>query len=289
MSEWIDFAFYAFQIVLLWVLLPRQSAQYTTLAILDRDAEWPAKHPAVMQSLLRSRVFLNMFYVFAVLSIGVLLSLRLGFQFRILSGTTETPSWEILKDAHSALLIIGLIMYFGSFFFWTRWLAVHVPLAPRRSASLKPRHARDYLPRSWRIATEVLTVGHIALWLLVGALGWAGGAKFWWSFAAIAGMTVLFAAIAYFVPRRRPGYPDRLFGEAYRHVEMRIACFMRLWPLAAGAIGLSELITGVDLARAGHLVIVSFVCLLALMLLRLRPVAPASGATPSYGAFAPEL
>jgi hypothetical protein len=287
MSEWIDFALYGFQIVLLWVLLPRQSAQYTVPAILDRDPEWPSKHPAVMQSLLRSRVFLHAFYVYAALSIAVLLALRLGFQFRILSGTTETPSWETLKDAHGTLLIVGLVMYFGSFFLWTRWLAVHVPLAPRRSASLKPRHAGDYLPRSWRIATEVLTMGHIALWLVARALGWVGGARFWWTFAAIAGMTVLFAAIAYFVPRRRPGYPDRLFGEAYRHVEMRIACFMRLWPVAAGAIGLSELITGVELVRAGYLLIVTFVCLLALMLLRLRPIAPGSNTTPGYGAFVP--
>jgi hypothetical protein len=285
MSEWIDFAFYAFQIALLWVFLPRQSAQYTVPAILDRDPEWPAKHPAVMQSLLRSRAFLNVFYIYAALSIALLLALRLGLRVPPFSAT-NAPSWEILKDAHGTLLIVGLVMYFSSYFVWMRWLAVHVPLAPRRTASLKPRLASDYLPRSWRIATEVLTVGHIALWLVAGALGWAGGAKFWWSFAAIAGMTALFAVIAYFVPRRRPGYLDRLFGEAYRHVEIRIACFMRLWPLAAGALGLSELVTGVELARAGYLLIVAFVCALALMILRLQPVAPSS-APPGYGAFAP--
>jgi len=287
MSEWIDFALYAFQIVLLWVLLPRQSAQYTVPAIVDRDPDWPSKHPAVMQGLLRSRAFLNVFYVYAAISIAVLLALRLGFQLPVLSRPAQAPSWEILKDAHGTFLIVGLIMYFASFLFWRHWLATHVPLAARRSASLKPRLASDYLPRSRRVAMEVLTVAHIGVWLVVGALGFASGAKFWWSFAFIVGLTVLFGVIAHSVPRRRPGYLDRLFGEAYRHVEIRIAYFMRLWPLAPGAMGLVELTTGVELARIGYLLIVSFVCVLASMILRLQPVAPGSGATPDCGAFVP--
>jgi hypothetical protein len=285
MSEWIDFTLYSVQIVLLWALLPRQSAQYTVPAIVDRDPDWPAKHPAVMQGVLRSRAFLNMFYVYAAVSIAVLLALRLGFKIPVLSGTAQAPSWEILKDAHGTFLIVGLIMYFGSYYFWRHWLTTHVPLAPRRSASLKPRLASDYLPRSWRIATEVLTVAHIGVWLVVGTLGFASGAKFWWSFAFIVCMTVLFGCIAHLVPKRRPGYFDRVFGEAYRHVELKIAYFMRLWPLAAGAIGLAELTTGVELARAGYLLIVSLVCVVALMILRLQPAAPASGGTRGYGAF----
>ncbi len=288
MSEWIDFALYALQIVLLWVLLPRQSTHFTLPMIVDRNAEWPAKHPAVMQHLLRSRWFLNTFYVYAALSIAVLLALRLGFQVPVFSRTTETPSWEALKDAHGTLMILGLIMYFAGFFAWSRWLSVHVPLAAHRSASLKPRLASDYLPRSWRVATEVLTTAHIALWILFGALGWGSGAKYWWSFAFIAVMTVLFAVFAYLVPRRRPGYQDRLFGEAGRQVEIRVAYIMRLWWLPIGAIGMAEHITGVDFARAGYLLVVTFVCALALMFLRLRPITPVSGGTSHYGALAPE-
>jgi hypothetical protein len=279
MSEWIDFGLYTLQIVLLWVLLPRKGAQFTAAMIVDRDADWPAKHPDVMQSLLRSRWVLNTFYVYAALSIAVLSALRLGVQVPAFSRAADAPSWEVLKDTHGTLMILGLIMYFASFAAWTRWLSVHVPLAAQRSASLKPRVAGDYLPRSWRVGTEALTAAHIALWLVVGALGWAGGAKYWWSFAFIAAMTVLFAVIAYLVPRRRPGYYDRLFGEAYRHVEIRVAYFMRLWWLPIGAVVMIERLTATDLARAGYLLIVSFVSVLALMLLRLRPVAPASGAT----------
>ena len=102
-------------------------------------------------------------------------------------------------------------------------------------------------------------------------------------------MTLLFAIFAYLASRRRPGYVDRVFGEAYRRVEVRLAYFMRLWPVITGAIAMTEQMTGADLNRAAHLLVASFVCVLALMILRLRPVAPGSGATSSYGAFASEL
>ena len=89
-------------------------------------------------------------------------------------------------------------------------------------------------------------------------------------------------------PRRRPGYLDRLFGEAYRRSEIGLAYFMRLWPVASGAIVLAELTTDADLDRAAQLLVVSFVCVLALMILRLRPVGPGPGAVSGHGPFASE-
>ena len=133
MSEWIDFGLYTVQVVLLWVLLPRKGAQFTAAMIVDRDADWPAKHPGVMQSLLRSRWVLNTFYVYAALSIAVLSALRLGVQVPVFSRAADAPSWEVLKDAHGTLMILGMIMYFASFAAWTRWLSVHVP--SRRGAA----------------------------------------------------------------------------------------------------------------------------------------------------------
>jgi hypothetical protein len=97
-------------------------------------------------------------------------------------------------------------------------------------------------------------------------------------------MSVLFAVFANLVPGRRPGYLDRLFGEAYRRMEIRGAYFMRVWPVITGAIVMIELLTGAELDRAAQLLVVSFVCVLALMVLRLRP---ASGATPGSDAFEP--
>ena len=80
------------------------------------------------------------------------------------------------------------------------------------------------------------------------------------------------------VPQRRQGYADRLFGEAYRRVELRVIYIMRLAPLTTGAVVLGEAILGLDLARAAHLLLALIICGLALAFLRLRPVEPGAGA-----------
>ena len=96
MSEWIDFAVYVTLIVLLWVLMPRQSVQFTVPAILDRDPEWPAKHADVMVALQRSRWFVTTFYAFAAVSIAVLLALQLGVEVPPFSAAREASSWRVL-------------------------------------------------------------------------------------------------------------------------------------------------------------------------------------------------
>ena len=287
MSEWIDFAVYVTLIVLLWVLMPRQSVQFTVPAILDRDPEWPAKHPDVMIAVQRSRWFVSTFYAFAAVSIAVLLALQLGVEVPPFSAA-EAPSWRVLQGAHGALLVIGLAAYFACFFVWLRWLGVNVPLAARRHASLTPRVASDHVPLPWRVATEILTVVHIAVWLVAPALGFGGGADYWGRFAFTAAVTVLFAALSYLLPQRRRGYADRLFGDAYRRVELRVLYIMRLTPLTLGAIHLGDAVLGLDLARAGHLALILILCGLLLAFLRLRPIEPGTGAPRAYTPFAPE-
>jgi hypothetical protein len=287
MSEWIDLAIYGFQIVLIWVLLPRQSVQYTVPAIVDRDPAWPAAHPEIMRALARSRWFLNTFYAWAALSIGVLLALRLGL-VPVVFGSADVPSWERLKNVHGAFLIVGMIGYFACFWYWTHWLAAHVPLAAQRRATLKPRVASDYVPRGWRIATEVLTGGHLALWIVAPALGFGGNADYWGTFAFVVTMTVLFAVVGHLTPRRRPNYADRLFGDSYRRVELRVMYALRLAPLVLGALTLGNALTGLDFSRPVHLLLVLFVCALALAFLRLRPAESDAGTPNGYAPFAPD-
>jgi hypothetical protein len=287
MSSWIDFAIYATQIVMLWVLMPRQSMQFTVPAILDRDPEWPAKHADVMAALRQSRWFVSTFYVFAAVSIAVLLALQLGVQVPPFSAVREAPSWRVLQGAHGALMVIGLLAYFACFFVWLRWLRVNVPLAARRHASLTPRVASDYVPLPWRVATEILTVVHIAAWLVAPALGFGGGADYWGRFAFIAAVTVLFAALSYLLPQRRQGYADRLFGDAYRRVELRVVYLMRVAPLTTGAIALGEAVFDLDLARAGYLALILILCGLQLAFLRLRPIELGGGRSSGLAPFGP--
>jgi hypothetical protein len=285
MSEWVDFAIYVTLIVLLFVLLPRHGRQFTLPMIADRNSEWLARNRDVVARLESSRWFLNACYVWAAVSIAVLLGVTLD----LIAPPFEpaAPKWEMLKDLNSTFVIVGFLCSGVCSLLWLRWLGTHVPPAETRRATLKPRLVSDYIALPWRIAVEAVTVLHLGVWVVIGALGLAGGPKFWWSLAFLVGMSAFFAVFAYLVPRRRPGYLDRVFGETYRRSEIRIAYLMRVWPVIAGAIGMTELMTGADLDRAAQLLVISFVCVLALMVLRLRPVAPGPGATPGYGAFAP--
>jgi hypothetical protein len=283
MSEWIDFAIYVTLIVLVFVLLPRHSRQFTLPMIAERNPEWLGRNRDVAASIERSRWFLNACYIWAAVGIAVLLGVMLDFIAPPFE--PSTPKWDILKDLNSTFVIVGFLGWGACSLLWLRWLGTHVPPTETRHATLKPRLPSDYLALPWRIAVEALTALHLGAWLVVGALGVASGAKFWWSFVFLVGLSVFFAVFAYRVPRRRPGYLDHVFGETYRRTEIRIAYFMRLWPVVAGAIGMIELMTRAELSRAAQLLVVSFVCVLALMVLRLRPAATASGASRGYGAF----
>jgi len=285
MSEWIDLAIYVTFIVLIFVLLPRHGRQFTLPMIADRNSEWLARNRDVVARLERSRWFLNACYLWAAISIAALL----GVTLELIAPPFEAaaPKWEVLKDLNSTFAIVGFLGWGVCALLWFRWLGTHVPAAETRRATLKPRRVGDYVALPWRVAVEALTVLNLGVWVAVGALGLAGGAKFWGGVAFLVGLSAFFAIYAYRVPTRRPGYLDRVFGETYRRSEVRIAYFMRAWPVVAGAIVMTELTTGADLDRPAQLLVVSFVCVLALMILRLRPVAPASGATPGYGAFVP--
>lgn len=286
MSEWIDFAVYATQVVLIWAFLPRHSAQCTVPMIVDRDPAWPAAHPNAMRALDRSRWFLTMLYAWTAAGVAVLLAARLD-----LLPTAIAPSgaqnWVVLRAVHGVVMVIGLLGYFAGFFAWLRWLAVNVPLAAQRRATLKPRVAGDYLPLSWRILTEVLTAAHVVGWLVLPALGFGGDASYWGRFAFIAAVTVGLALYAHLAPQRRPGYADRLFGEAYRRAELRVISLMRVALLTAGAVTLGEAI-GLDLARAAHLALQVMIFVMALEFLRLRPLAPNGGVPSRYAAWAGE-
>jgi hypothetical protein len=285
MSEWIDFAIYVTLIVLIFVLLPRHGRQFTVFTIADRNPEWLGRNRDVVARLERSRWFLHACYVWAAVCIAVLL----GVMLDLVPFEPGAPKWDKLKDLNGIVVIVGVLGCGACTLLWFRWLGLHVPPAEMRRATLTPRVIGDYLGLPWRIAVDALSVLHLGAWLVIGALGLAGGAKFWGSFAFFVGMTLLFAIFVYLASRRRSGYVDRAFGEAYRRFEVRLAYLMRLWPVITGAIAMTEQMTGADLNRAAHLLVASFVCVLALMTLRLRPAAPGSGTTSGYGAFAPEL
>ena len=283
MTEWIDFTIYAMQAVLFWVLMPRQGRHFGAPMIADRNPDWLAANPGMVAYLRDSTGFLKIWYAWAAVSIAVLLAAHLGWRP---FGPSAAPSWEVLKDTHSFFMIVGMIGWFASAGLWFRWLSRHVPLADTRSATLRPRTTENYISLTWRVVVETLTVLHIAAWLVVSAAQDELVAGYWGKFAFVVAMTVFFAVFARLVPRRRPGYPERIFGDAFRRVELRVAYVLRLTPIIAGATTLGETLTGGDFDRAAHLLLVLLVTGLLCVFLFLRPaVSGAGGVTgPARGA-----
>jgi hypothetical protein len=224
-----------------------------------------------------SRGFLKIWYAWAAISLACLLAVRLGW--RPFGGTD--PGWEALKGWHSLLMILGMIGWFTAAGIWFYWLRRNVPLAPRRSATLRPRTAAEYLSLPWRVAVETLTVLNLAAWVYVGIAYPNLLPNHWGRFASWVAVTALVAAIAWYVPRRRPSYPDRLFGDAYRRVEIRAAYVIRLAPVAAGAMTLGEAFTGVDYDRYGQLLVALVVNGLLAAFVFMRPAAPTASEPPA--------
>jgi hypothetical protein len=225
---------------------------------------------------------LKIWYAWAAISIAVLLAVQLGW--RPFGGTG--PDWEVLKDWHGLFMILGLVGWFASVGLWFRWLNRNVPLSDRRSATLQPRTTAEYLSLPWRVMVEGLTALHLVAWVVVGLTvtepdpaHWEIG--YWAKFALMVAMTVLFALFAWLVPRRRPGYPDRIFGAGYRRVEVRVAYVLRLAPLVAGVSVMAEVFTGGDFDRAAHLAIVLLVTGILATFVFMRPAARAEGAPPA--------
>ena len=276
MSEWIDFAIYAMQGVLFWVLLPRQVWQFGAPMIADRNPDWLAANPGMTNYLNNSTGFLRGWYAWAAISIAMLLAVRLGW--RPFGGTD--PAWEALKDWHSALMLVGGVGWFGSFGLWFVWLKRNVPLATRRTATLQPRTTAVYLSLPWRVTVETLVVLHLVVWVLVGFTQPDLIPNHWQKAASFTVVTVLLTALAWLMPRRRPSYADRIFGENYRRVEIRGLYLIRLSPIAGGVIAFGEAFTGVDFTRVGHLVLVLLVNALIATFLFLRPAKPADRERP---------
>jgi hypothetical protein len=284
MSEWIDFAVYATLIVLVFVLLPRHGRQFVLPMLADRNPEWLVRNPDLAARFEQSRWFLNACYLWAAVSFAVLLGMTLDVIAPPFG--TDAPKWRVLQGVSGTFLIVGMLAWGACSLLWFGWLGKHVPLAETRRAALKPRAIGDYLSFPWRVAVEVLTALHLGAWVVIGALGLAAAPKVWWSFAFFVGMSALFAVFVSLTPRRRPGYLDRVFGDAYRQSEIRAAYTLRLWPAIAGSIAMAEQITGADLDRLAHLLVAAYVCVLALLMVRLRPAASSSGGTSGHVTFA---
>jgi hypothetical protein len=261
MSEWVDVAVYSAFFVTVWGWLPSHIAGFTGHVVAHRNPKFAAAHPETAVRSTGGTMFRVICGCWAAASVAVLLSVQQGL-FDDWLPVAGAPRWESLKEAAAVLAIGGIAFFVASAFFFGRWLAVTVPLAERRRASLAPRSIDEYVSRRWQVSVYAVVALHLAAWLFVGVRGTYSTPAFWGTMLfqiAIAAILLGFVAISI---RRKPNAMDRIAGPAYRRTEVRTTFALQLLPLGNGLARLYEEVTGtllVDVNRVLHLAIVLIV------------------------------
>ena len=223
MSEWVDFSIYAAMTAGFWFAFVGWSSGVALQMVADRNEEWLMANRERAGTLLRDRWlvgsswFLWSCHAWGAFSLAVLLACQLGAWPQSWSlGTNGSQQWELLKDTHSTLLIVGLLCYLGVVAISSRRVQKDVALAERRQASLKPRTIDDFAPRWLSMGSYLLIAVHLTAWVVVGALGLYSTPGFWTRFAGPVAFSAIFLVIAHASVNRRIsdffGFHDRRLG-----------------------------------------------------------------------------
>lgn len=278
MTEWIDFSVYAAMTVAYWFVSAGWAQAMTLQMVADRNGDWLADNGERAATLLRGRWMVGSdwfrwsCYAWGTISLGVLLARQLGMWPAALSPLTgRSQPWEALKEAHSTLLIIGLLSYLAVIVVSTRLIQKDVPLAERRRASLTPRTIHDFVPRWFSLGAYVLVGIQLAAWIVVGLLGLSSSPDFWIRFAAPVAFSAIVLFIAHATVDRRfsdfVGMHDRRLGIRFAFGSLIYVQFMFGLRLYAEIVGPSF-----DVDRFMHLALsLMLVCaMVALMILPRR-------------------
>ena len=248
MSEWVDFSIYAAMTAVFWFAFVGWSAGLALQIVADRNEEWLKANHERAVTLLRDRWlvgsswFLWSCHAWGAFSLAVLLARQLGAWPQLWSsGTDGSQQWEVLKDTHSTLLIVGLLYYLGVVVISSRRVQKDVPLAERRQASLKPRTIDDFAPRWLSMGSYLLIAVHLTAWVVVGALGIYSTPGFWTRFAGPVAFSAIFLVIAHASVNRRIsdffGFHDRRLGVRFALgslIYAQIMFALRLYSEVAG-------------------------------------------------------
>jgi hypothetical protein len=259
MSEWIDFAVYAAQAIVLWMVMPRWGARMALPMMRDRNAAWVDAHPDALAHAAPGAWFLKACYAWGALTVLVLLTTRLGLLPQdFLPHRAGNTGWQVLMSTNNILLCLGFIGYFSGAAVFMRWLKSTVPPSQLRQASLQPRVIDDYVPRWFRLLVYVAIVAHLSAWLYVGAADRFRHPKFWPEFTGILALTTVMFVLGHYSVQRRRSQMDAL-QRNYRRIEIRLVFAIQLVLVGLGAIGLCKVLYDIDLQRFGALAFDVFV------------------------------
>ncbi len=223
MTEWIDFSLYAAMSIAYWSVSAGWARTTSLQMVADRNEDWLAANSERAAALLRGRWMVGSAWFqwsccgWGAISLAVLLARQMGaWPASLSSATAGSQPWEVLKDAHATLLIIGLLCYFTVIVVSTRLIQKDVPLAERRRASLTPRTMHDFVPRWFAIGAYALVGIHLAAWTVVGIFGLSSSPDFWIRFTAPVAFSAIMLLIAHATVDRRfsdfVGMHDRRLG-----------------------------------------------------------------------------
>ncbi|HET7811332.1 MAG TPA: hypothetical protein VFL16_12220 [Steroidobacteraceae bacterium] len=283
MSEWIDFAVYATQLIVCVLVTARWAAQFKSAVVADRNPEWARAHPQVLSGLERFSGLNLLIQAWAIFSVLVLLAWRLDLEPTVLK-TPGMPGWRSLLATAYLLLGIGFVLLGLGAIVFTRWLRSEVPLGEQRRASLTPRSVDGFVPRGLKFAIYALVAVAIAA-RPIASLIYPGrvtdvrqGSIF-----ALATTFMLFLAVGISV-RRRPNVFDRVLGTAFRRREVRVCLAL----LAFNALGLVTLVAlevaGIDGRRYSGVVFSAFVTAMLAALMPFPRRNDADAQTPAHAA-----
>jgi hypothetical protein len=260
MSEWIDFSVYAAMTAGFWFAFVGWSSAVTLQMVADRNEEWLTANREWTTTLLRGRWlvgsswFLWSCHAWGAISLAILLACQLGAWPQSWSMGTNSRQWEVLKDAHSTLLIVGLLYYLGVVVISMRRMQKDVPLAERRQASLRPRTIDDFAPRWLSMGSYLLIAVHLTAWVVVGALGLYSTPGFWTRFAGPVAFSAIFLVVAHATVNRRISdffaFHDRRQGVRFAFASLIYAQIMFALRLYGDVAGPSF-----ETDRATHLVL----------------------------------
>lgn len=278
MTDWIDFLVYAAFLFALWFVQPAMQQRLAIPLLRDRNADWVATHPDAVRAVERSRWRLWLSWTLGAASLAVLAAFQLDL-WQVPAPPPGAPPlmrWLVLWNLAMASMVVAIVVGGTIGLIGHVQLKRHVPIAPRRQASLERRAMDDFVPRPLRYLAYALVLANLAAWSIAAALG-AHSTPLFWSRAIV---TIFLSAFFFIVARamvaRRANVMDRVFGPSYRRWEVRWAFSANFLTPLVGAVRLYEEVNNVflfDMNRAMQLFLALYItyALLRISLLRVDP------------------
>ncbi|MEO7578468.1 MAG: hypothetical protein ABIT83_12725 [Massilia sp.] len=208
MSAWIVHAVAFSQIVVLYWLSAAPLLRMVDGVFFARNPAWLADHPDRKAALASPRAWPLALYACG----GAWLALMAH------QGLQERREWQVFISLAPTFVWMFFVMAYAAV--QQRRIGRAVPLATKRSAQLRRRALRDYLPPIW---TNVC-YGLYALELAVFTVAWLRGriplASMIAALAGIGGIVIIGSACLLYALRRKHQPADDAWGPLYRKVEV---------------------------------------------------------------------